>query len=219
MSRPACFQNARLAMKPPSRFQTATSISIQIARPRYQPRHEGRVLSCRSQAQAKGFGAQGKTTARKPTSCTCGSGLPYRECCQPYHLGRELAPTAEALMRSRYSAYTKGLVDYIVETTHPENPLADGGASPAGTTRETLQADVKATCEKIAWEKLKVLGGEDGASPDEAFVTFQTWFKVRGQMGQRAQGWVTQSFVERSRFLRDESGRWLYVDGEQDWKR
>jgi hypothetical protein len=37
----------------------------------------------------------------------------------------------------------------------------------------------------------------------------QAWFKNRGQLGQRAQGWHTQTFVERSRFLR-EGGKWLY---------
>lgn len=43
-------------------------------------------------------------------------------------------------------------------------------------------------------------------------------FKNRQQQGQRAQGWHTQTFVEKSRFLR-EDGKWLYVDGEQDWKK
>lgn len=121
-------------------------------------------------------------------------------------------------MRARYSAYVKGLVDFIVETTHPDNPLAAGSAAPAGTTRDTLVADVRATCEKISWERLKVLDGHPGASDDEAYVTFQTWFKVKGQQGKRAQGWKTQSFVEKSKFRKDASGQWLYLDGEQDWK-
>lgn len=43
-------------------------------------------------------------------------------------------------------------------------------------------------------------------------------FKNVKQMGQRPQGSFQQSFVERSRFLRHD-GRWLYVDGEQDWKK
>lgn len=115
-------------------------------------------------------------------------------------------------MRSRYSAYSKGLVQYVVDTTHPDNPLAqqDDGA--------TLRKDVKATCDKITWDKLKIISSDPGSSENESFVTFQTYFKVRGQQGQRAQGWHTQSFVEKSRFLRDEqTGKWLYVDGEQDW--
>ena len=38
--------------------------------------------------------------------CPCGSGRPYEECCETYIEGRETAPTAEALMRSRYAAHT-----------------------------------------------------------------------------------------------------------------
>ena len=122
-------------------------------------------------------------------------------------------------MRSRYSAYSKGLVLYVVETTHPDNPMAAGTTSADGApSASTLQEDVRATCEKINWEKLKVLSCDDGSSPDEAYVTFQTYFKVKEQMGQRAQGFHTQSFIEKSRFLRGSDGKWLYVDGEQDWK-
>ena len=115
-------------------------------------------------------------------------------------------------MRSRYAAYSKSLVSYIVDTTHPDNGLAKDD-DPS-----RLESDIRATCDKINWDKLKILSTEDGASEDEGYVTFQTWFKVKGQQGQRAQGWHTQSFIEKSRFLRDSStGKWLYVDGEQDW--
>ena len=47
---------------------------------------------------------------------------------------------------------------------------------------------------------MKVLEIEDGASSDEAFVRFQTFFKVRKQIGARQKGWHTQTFVERSRW-------------------
>lgn len=40
--------------------------------------------------------------------CPCESGLKYAECCQAYHARRSVAPTAEALMRSRYAAYVLG---------------------------------------------------------------------------------------------------------------
>ncbi|MDR3146171.1 MAG: SEC-C domain-containing protein, partial [Treponema sp.] len=49
-------------------------------------------------------------------SCPCNSGSPYAECCEPYLRGIEKPPTAEALMRSRYSAYAEHAVDYIIET-------------------------------------------------------------------------------------------------------
>ncbi len=52
--------------------------------------------------------------------CPCGGGPTLEECCGPYLSGESNAPTAEALMRSRYTAVTKGLVDYLIETHHPE---------------------------------------------------------------------------------------------------
>lgn len=50
--------------------------------------------------------------------CPCGSGLPFTECCQPCHQGVP-AKSAEALMRSRYSAFVVGDIDYIIRTTVP----------------------------------------------------------------------------------------------------
>ncbi|GAB2180341.1 YchJ family metal-binding protein [Denitratisoma sp. agr-D3] len=51
--------------------------------------------------------------------CPCGSGQPYADCCGPCHQGTPAA-TAEALMRSRYSAYVLGLADYLLATWHPD---------------------------------------------------------------------------------------------------
>ena len=48
--------------------------------------------------------------------CPCGSGKNYSDCCQPLIKGKTKAPTAEALMRSRYSAYVEHAIDYIIET-------------------------------------------------------------------------------------------------------
>ena len=53
-----------------------------------------------------------------PATCPCGSRRVYEECCEPFHLGAA-APTAEALMRSRYSAFALGLAPYLLRTWHP----------------------------------------------------------------------------------------------------
>ena len=50
--------------------------------------------------------------------CPCGSGRPYEECCETYIEGRETAPTAEALMRSRYAAHTLGKDVYKRQAVH-----------------------------------------------------------------------------------------------------
>ena len=45
--------------------------------------------------------------------CVCGSMKNSELCCAQYIDGEESAPTAESLMRSRYTAYTQGNIDYI----------------------------------------------------------------------------------------------------------
>lgn len=52
-------------------------------------------------------------------NCLCCSGKTYEECCKPYHSGEKHAPTAEALMRSRFSAFAIPNGDYLMETTLP----------------------------------------------------------------------------------------------------
>lgn len=51
--------------------------------------------------------------------CPCCSGKPYEECCKPYHTGEKHAPTAEALMRSRFSAFAIPNGKYLMDTTYP----------------------------------------------------------------------------------------------------
>ncbi|MHB0828541.1 MAG: YchJ family protein [Schaalia turicensis] len=50
--------------------------------------------------------------------CTCGSGIAFRACCSPI-LDGEPAPTAEALMRSRYSAFVLGNENHLFRSWHP----------------------------------------------------------------------------------------------------
>lgn len=52
-------------------------------------------------------------------NCPCCSGKTYEDCCKPYHKGEKHAPTAEALMRSRFSAFAIPNGEYLMETTLP----------------------------------------------------------------------------------------------------
>jgi SEC-C motif-containing protein len=52
--------------------------------------------------------------------CACCSGLEYADCCEPFHKGDETAPTAEKLMRSRYSAFAVKAYDYLEKTIDPQ---------------------------------------------------------------------------------------------------
>ena len=85
-------------------------------------------------------------------NCPCGSGNPLSQCCGHYHSGTP-APCAELLMRSRYSAYVLGLVDYLVATTLPAQQQAlDRDAMAAWSAQSTWLG--------LEVEKREVFGGK-----------------------------------------------------------
>ena len=124
--------------------------------------------------------------------CPCGSTLADDACCARYHRG-ETAPTAEALMRSRYTAYVRGEIDYLVDTHDP-------------STRTSLDRDSIATWSReTEWLGLEIVATEYGSATDARGVVE---FIARGKSNGKP---FTQH--ERSRF-RKVSGRWVYVDGK-----
>lgn len=124
--------------------------------------------------------------------CPCGSTQPYAECCQPLHQGQRCAPTAEALMRSRYAAYVKGEIDYLVATTLP------------AMRTTTLWVDYQSTHQSIRWIGLEVLKVQQGGAQDKVGkVEFRADYVQDGERG------IHQ---ELSRFRRHR-GDWCYVDG------
>ncbi|MBS0444296.1 MAG: SEC-C domain-containing protein [Proteobacteria bacterium] len=121
--------------------------------------------------------------------CPCGSGALYAACCGRFHAGEQhlLAPDAERLMRSRYSAYVLGLADYLLATWHPSTRPVRLEPDPPG----------------LKWLGLEVRRHERHDA-DHATVSFV----ARSKLGGRA-----QRMQEASRFVR-EGGRWYYVDGD-----
>jgi SEC-C motif domain protein len=121
--------------------------------------------------------------------CPCGSGARYLACCGRWHAGAGYlqAPDAEALMRSRYSAFVLGLDDYLLATWHPRT-------RPAGA----LTADLG-----VRWLSLEIKR-HTPLGDDEA----QVEFVARSKHGGRA-----RRLHETSRFVR-EGGCWFYLDGE-----
>jgi SEC-C motif-containing protein len=125
------------------------------------------------------------TTIPDDAACPCGSGHPYGQCCGPIHRGGS-ADTAEALMRSRYSAYDLGLTDYLAESWHPDT-----------RPDESLESPVK-------WVGLEIVSTDQGGPEDsEGEVEFCAGY---------LDGERLESLCERSRFVRFE-GRWVYLDG------
>lgn len=88
--------------------------------------HRATVVCSASKPAPKGFGAQ-TAVVKEPAikdgqACPCGAGKTYAECCQPLHSGAAAAAGPEQLLRARYSAYYGKVIDYVVDTTHPESP-------------------------------------------------------------------------------------------------
>ncbi|MFZ2162410.1 MAG: YchJ family metal-binding protein [Sideroxyarcus sp.] len=125
-------------------------------------------------------------TKTKP--CPCGSTKPYTACCARYVEGGELAPTAEALMRSRYTAYTLLREDYVLATWH-----ASARPSSLGLAEDT----------QTKWLGLEVKRHEQ-QDADHAIVEFIARYKVGGR---------AHRLHEISCFVR-EDGCWFYVDGD-----
>lgn len=122
------------------------------------------------------------------TDCPCGSGLVYGSCCEPY-LDGVSAPTAEALMRSRYTAYVRRDENHLFRTWHPRT-RPPGPYTDAQTRWVGLRID-------------EVVAGQVGdATGIVAFVA--SWVGADG---------CVASMRERS-FFEKRGGRWVYVDGE-----
>jgi SEC-C motif-containing protein len=122
--------------------------------------------------------------------CHCGSGKPFAECCQPLLDGKQPALTAEALMRSRYTAYVLENFPYLRDTYH-------SSTRPATTTLGHDQS--------IKWLQLQVLETRAGQpGDDEGKVRFVATFQQGDHIDQMA---------ELSRFAKEE-GEWRYIDGK-----
>ena len=121
-----------------------------------------------------------------PEKCYCGSLEPFELCCNRYINGAQEAPTALALMKSRYSAYTTHQADYLLETTH--------------SSQRKLYSKTEilnwATANK--WQKLEIIAATDNT------VEFKAYFMDENS--------VNQVHHEFSTF-KQENGSWFYVDG------
>ena len=117
--------------------------------------------------------------------CPCGGG-PYGACCGPLHAGAA-APTALALMRSRYSAFALGLPRYLLDTWHPDRRPRD------------LELD-----DGVRWRRLQIVDtARGGEADDTGVVEFRAAYRSAEGAG---------VLHERSRFSRV-GGCWAYLDG------
>ncbi|MFC1409758.1 YchJ family protein [Streptacidiphilus sp. N1-12] len=140
-----------------------------------------------------------KTTPRRAPSapaaadspCPCGrDGSRYRDCCGVFHAGTAAAPTAELLMRSRYSAFAVGDTGYLLRSWHSRTRPAELELDPAQR-----------------WVRLEVLGAtEGGPFHVGGTVAFRAHWSEPGRSG---------VLEENSRFVR-EGGAWTYLEALPD---
>ncbi|MGI8666521.1 MAG: YchJ family protein [Jatrophihabitans sp.] len=121
------------------------------------------------------------------SSCPCGLGEPYEACCGRYHRGEATAPTALALMRSRFTAFALGETDYLTTTWHSS----------------TRPADLELVAGR-RWTDLQILGHTGGGLFEATgSVEFRARYRENGRAGEQQ---------ENSRFVR-EDGQWRYLAG------
>lgn len=121
------------------------------------------------------------------SGCYCGNNVSFQNCCEPYIKGIKNTPTAETLMRSRYSAFATGAADYLVNTTH------------ISKRRFHNKKDILDWSQANKWLKLEVL------ATTENTVTFKAYYLDENLKA--------QVHYEHSTF-KLENEKWFYVDGE-----
>ena len=120
-------------------------------------------------------------------SCYCGSGDSFSDCCEPFIKGSKNAPTAEKLMRSRYSAYASQEADYLFATTH------------ISTRKYHSKSDILELSKSNNWLRLEILHASENS------VEFKAYFLDNSLKA--------NIHHEKSAF-KFEDGKWFYVDGE-----
>ncbi len=123
------------------------------------------------------------------TQCPCNANKIFKNCCGRYIFLGKTASTAEALMRSRYSAYALGEIDYIQKTM-------------SGIDFNPIEA--KAWAIKAYWQKLIVVNAIE-ENQTMASVEFMAFYMLNGKQ---------EIIHEKSDFHRS-NGQWLYISGVQ----
>ena len=124
-------------------------------------------------------------------SCPCCSGKTYKNCCEPLHLGEEIAETAEQLMRSRYCAYAKKQIEYLMDTWD------------AQVRTDLIVSQVKEWADQAIFYKLEILNHSE--EKNKGTVEFKAHYKLDGE---------DHCHHEKSLF-RKQKGQWYYREGRQ----
>jgi SEC-C motif-containing protein len=124
--------------------------------------------------------------------CPCGSKKQYQYCCGKYLSGKATAETAEKLMRSRYTAFCKGDIDYLIATHHPDYRT------------EKDRTELAQIINNTQWISLTILNTDQGKKNDSlGYVEFEAVYKTN----------EPAQLHERSKFIKKDD-KWFYLEGD-----
>lgn len=119
--------------------------------------------------------------------CPCGSHISLKECCLPYIQGDIIVPTAEKLMRARFTAFYLNDSEYLYKTTH------------VSQKKYTNKSDILAWAQQNTWQKLEIINHTENT------VEFKAYYLDQDK--------VPQIHHEKSTFILFQNN-WYYVDGK-----
>ncbi|MCM2278438.1 MAG: YchJ family metal-binding protein [Oligoflexia bacterium] len=135
------------------------------------------------------------THAPAPGTCPCCSGLSPESCCLPYIQGKKKPQTAEALLRARYTAFTRADVDYILSTHHSR------------TRAEVKREEIEEWAKGSRWLGLEIVQQEAGQAADEkGTIVFCARYEAQGEGPGKVEEHWEQSLFEK------EAGEWRFLD-------
>ncbi len=124
--------------------------------------------------------------------CPCGNKKLYKYCCGMYLSGEKKPETAEKLMRSRYTAFCQGNIDYLMATLHQDR------------RSQRDFAELTKNINQTQWLGLTVINTNKGKKNDAiGYVEFEAIYQVN----------EPRQLHERSKFIKD-NGQWFYVEGD-----
>ena len=127
-------------------------------------------------------------------NCPCGSKLNYVDCCGAIISGKRNATTCLELMKSRYSAYTKTNINYLMLSHHSKT-----------RPQQKERLGIKLWAESVRWMQLIIVNTWDGTANDkEGYVEFKALYFEDGQMKQ----------IHEKSLFQHENGLWVYVSGK-----
>jgi SEC-C motif domain protein len=127
--------------------------------------------------------------------CPCFSGKEYFDCCRPFHESQKLPKNALELMKSRYSAYALNLPDYIISTTHKDNPQYS-------EDKESWKKEITKFSKEFIFNGLKIIDFKE--EKNEAIVISKAYLSKDSN---------DATFIEKSYFEKV-NNKWLYKNGE-----